>query len=389
MTSAVRPLTVLYLDINTEWRGGQRQLLWMGEGLRRHGGRPIFALRTGVPLAERARASGIEVIAIDPLIAEWGPWTVLRLRRVIRREKIAIVHAQSGHTMALAALASAGTPAKIVFARRVSTPLRNNRPTRWKYARAHRLISVSRAGVDGLLRAGVNPDRVRVIPSGVPLGKPAAPASAELLSSLGVPAGVPLAVLVGSLSAAKDPSTFIRAIEVARREVPALHALIVGDGPLRESLAAEILALGLDRVVHLTGFRTDPESLEAAASVVVLTSKSLEGTPGVLLDALVLGKPIVATDVGGVPEVIEDGVSGLIAPPGDPDAIGKSIARVLRDRALAARLSDGAIARAPTFSIENTVNGTMDVYRELLDDNVIESHGAMKQQMVRNATSVE
>jgi glycosyltransferase involved in cell wall biosynthesis len=370
VTGNLSPLTILYLDINTEWRGGQRQLLWMGEGLRRRGGRPIFALRTGVPLAERARASGIEVVAIDPLIAEWGPWTVLRLRRIIKREEVAIVHAQSGHTMALAALASAGTRAKIVFARRVTTPLRSNRPTRWKYARAHRLISVSRAGVDGLLRAGVEPDRVRVVPSGVPLAKPVAPASPAVLSSLGVPEGAPLAVLVASLSEAKDPSTFVRAIEVARREVPALHALIVGDGPLREPLAAEISALGLDRFVHLTGFRTDPEALEAAASVVVLTSRSLEGTPGVLLDALALGKPIVTTDVGGVPEVIEDGVSGLIVPIGDVDALGRSIARVLREPALTAALSAGAKARAPMFSIENTVDRTMDVYRELLGDRV-------------------
>jgi len=370
VTGESAPLTILYLDINTEWRGGQRQLLWMGEGLRRRGGRPIFALRSGVPLAERARASGIEVIAIDPLIAEWGPWTVLRLRRVIRRERVEIVHAQSGHTMALAALASAGTRAKIVFARRVTTPLRSNRPTRWKYARAHRLISVSRAGVEGLLRAGVKPDRVRVVPSGVPIASPAAPASAELLSSFGVPAGAPLAVLVASLSAAKDPSTFVRAIDVARREVPALHALIVGDGPLRESLASEISALGLDRIVHLTGFRTDPEALEAAASVVVLTSRSLEGTPGVLLDALALGKPIVATNVGGVPEVIEDGVSGLIVPIGDADSLGHAIARVVREPALAAVLGAGARARAPMFSIENTVERTMDVYRELLGDRV-------------------
>ncbi|MBA2683372.1 MAG: glycosyltransferase, partial [Gemmatimonadaceae bacterium] len=166
MTGAPAPLTILYLDINTEWRGGQRQLLWMGEGLRRHGGRPIFALRTGVPLAKRAREAGIEIVAIDPLIAEWGPWTVLRLRRVIRRERVSIVHAQSGHTMALAALAALGTGAKIVFARRVTTPLRGNRPTRWKYARADRLISVSRAGVAGLLAAGVRPERVRVVPSG-------------------------------------------------------------------------------------------------------------------------------------------------------------------------------------------------------------------------------
>ena len=271
------------------------------------------------------------------------------------------------------ARSASGTPersAKIVFARRVTTPLRSNRPTRWKYARAHRLISVSRAGVEGLLRAGVKPDRVRVVPSGVPIASPAAPASAELLSSFGVPAGAPLAVLVASLSAAKDPSTFVRAIDVARREVPALHALIVGDGPLRESLASEISALGLDRIVHLTGFRTDPEALEAAASVVVLTSRSLEGTPGVLLDALALGKPIVATNVGGVPEVIEDGVSGLIVPIGDADALGRAIARVVREPALAAVLGAGARARAPMFSIENTVERTMDVYRELLGDRV-------------------
>jgi glycosyltransferase involved in cell wall biosynthesis len=370
VTEARAPLTILYLDINTEWRGGQRQLLWMGEGLRRHGGRPIFALRTGVPLAARARASGIEVIAIDPLIAEWGPWTVLRLRRVIRRERVAIVHAQSGHTMALATLASAGTRAKIVFARRVSTPLRTNRPTRWKYARAHRLISVSRAGVDGLLRVGVKPDRVRVIPSGVPLSQLAAPATPELLASLGVPAGAPLAVFVASLSGAKDPSTFVRAIQVARRTVPELHALVVGDGPLREPLAGEISALGLDDFVHLVGFRTDAESMEAAASVVALTSKSLEGTPGVLLDALALGKPIVATDVGGVTEVIEHDISGLIVPIGDANALGAAIARVMRDPALAARLSAGARARAPMFSIENTVSRTLEVYRELLAEPV-------------------
>lgn len=366
MTGVPAPLVVLYVDINTEWRGGQRQLLWIGEGLRRHGGRPLFALRTGVPLAARASAAGIEVIAIDPLIAEWGPWTVLRLRRVIRREHVSIVHAQSGHTMALAALASLGTAARVVFARRVTTPLRRNRPTRWKYARAQRLISVSRAGVDGLLRVGVDPARVRVVPSGVPLANPAAPATAELLASLGVATGAPLAVMVGSLSAAKDPSTFLRAIAAARREVPALNGLLVGDGPLRDTLSEEIRALGLENAVHLTGFRSDPEALEAAASVVVLTSKSLEGTPGVLLDALVLGKPIVATNVGGVPEVIEDGISGLLVPIGDANALGAAIASVLRDTSLAARLSAGARARAPMFSIEHTVERTIAIYRELL-----------------------
>jgi glycosyltransferase involved in cell wall biosynthesis len=188
----------------------------------------------------------------------------------------------------------------------------------------------------------------------------------ELLESFGVSRGAPLAVLVASLSEAKDPLTFVRAIAVARREVPALHALLVGDGPLRDALESEISALGLGGFVHLTGFRTDPESLEAAASVVVLTSKSLEGTPGVLLDALAVGVPIVATNVGGVPEVIEHEVSGLIVPIGDAEAVGHAIVRVLRDAPLASRLSAGGRARAPLFSIENTVDRTMEVYRELL-----------------------
>ena len=104
--------------------------------------------------------------------------------------------------------------------------------------------------------------------------------------------------------------------------------------------------------------------------MVVLTSKSLEGTPGVLLDALALGKPIVTTNVGGVPEVIENGESGLIVPIGDAEALGHSIARLLQNPVLAAKLSAGAAARAPMFSIENTVSRTIAVYRELLDERM-------------------
>ncbi|MBK5187823.1 MAG: glycosyltransferase family 4 protein [Gemmatimonadaceae bacterium] len=85
-----------------------------------------------------------------------------------------------------------------------------------------------------------------------------------------------------------------------------------------------------------------------------------------LLDALALGKPIVATKVGGVPEVIEDGHSGLLVPIGDEQALGRAIARVLLDARLSDDLSAGARARAPMFTIEKTVDRTMDIYRELL-----------------------
>ncbi|HEX6537387.1 MAG TPA: glycosyltransferase family 4 protein [Gemmatimonadaceae bacterium] len=358
-------LTVLYMDIGRDWRGGQRQILWMGEGLLRHGGRPIFALRPGAPLGERARAAGIEVVEIDPAFAEFGPWTVLRLRRLVRRERVAILHPQSGHTMALAALAAAGTGAKIVFARRTSFAMRDDAGTRLKYGRADRIISVSRAGLEALVRAGLDPARMEVIPSGIHPLRDTVPASAATLASFGVPSGAPLVVMVGALTGVKDPLTFARAVAAARRRVRALHALLVGEGPLRAAVEAEARTLGIADALHLTGFRADTESLIAAADVACLTSTS-EGTPGVLIDALALARPIVATAVGGVSEVVIDGESGLLAPAGDAGALGEAIARVLGDPLLAARLSEGAHARAREFTIDRTVSRTIAVYERLL-----------------------
>lgn len=349
------------MDFGTAWRGGQRQILWMGEGLARRGGRPIFALRPGAELASRARRSGIEVVDVDPAFPEIGPWTALRIRRLIARERVDILHPQSGHTLAMAALAAAGTRARIVFARRTTFPLRRNPGTRLKYSRADRIISVSHAGVDELLRAGVDPSRIDVVPSGIPLDQRASAASPELLASFGVPPGAPLAVMVGALTDVKDPITFVRSVAVAKRRVPTLHALLVGEGHLRSVVEAEVHALELDDTIHLTGFRDDHASLIAAGNVAVLSSK-MEGTPGVLIDALALARPIVATAAGGVPEVVEHEVSGLLAPVGDPDMLGGAIARVLLDASLAARMSAAAAASAQRFSIDATVDQTMASY---------------------------
>jgi glycosyltransferase involved in cell wall biosynthesis len=360
-----RRITVVYMDLGTAWRGGQRQMLWMAEGLRRAGGRAIFALRPRAVLAERARASGLDVVHVDPTIAELGPWTVMRLRRLISRERVDILHPQGGHDLALAAMASLGTNARVVFARRTTFSVRRNLGTRLKYARADRIISVSHAGVGALLEAGLDPSRIEVIPSGIPVPREVAPVSREALAHYGVEPGDPLVVMVGAVTDQKDPITFVRAIAVARRAVPRLRALLVGEGNRRGEVEGEVRALGLGEVVRLTGFRSDSESFIAAADVVCLSSAT-EGTPGVLLDALALGRPIAATAAGGVSEVVEDGVSGLLTPVGDADALGASIARILLDPALAGQLSAAARSRASLFSIDRTVARTLAVYERTL-----------------------
>ncbi|MDE3129162.1 MAG: glycosyltransferase, partial [Gemmatimonadota bacterium] len=116
---------------------------------------------------------------------------------------------------------------------------------------------------------------------------------------------------------------------------------------------------------HLAGYRTDADELLAAATVCVLSSRE-EGMGSVLLDALFLGRPIAATRAGGIPEVVQDGVSGLLAPARDPDALGAAIGRLVNDPALARRVGDAARARAADFSVERMADATEAVYRDVL-----------------------
>ena len=367
-SAIARPLTVMYVDLNTVWRGGQRQIFWMAQGLKRRGGRPILALRPHAVLAQRARAAGLEVMPIDPLIAEWGPMTVMRLRRTVAREGVDILHPQCGHSMALCALAALGTNTRVIFARRVTSPLRSGKATRIKYGRADRFIAVCRAAVPALLDAGIDASRIDVVYSGVDLARQVEPATPATLAELGVPNGSgPLVVMVGALTQMKDPLTFVRAIDVARRAVPSVEALLVGDGPLRAPVEALMRQLGLEGTLHLAGFRADADSLMCAGQVVVLSSDgSAEGIGGVVIDAISFGRPVAATAAGGVPEVIENERTGLLVPIGDAQALGDAIVRLLTDEPLAKRLVAAGLARSRDFAIENTVDGTIAVYRKLL-----------------------
>ncbi len=357
-------MRILHLDTERGWRGGERQAFWLAVELARRGHLSTVAARSRHPLAQRVRDAGLPVVNCSPRF-EGDPLRVYRVRRAIRRFDIDIVHAHTGHDVTLGALAIVGTRAKLVISRRVDFRLRENPGTRWKYARASALIAVSRAVADVLVASGVERWRICVVPDGVDVHRDIPPASAATLSDLGIPPGAPLAVQVAQLVGHKDPVNFVRAVVRARRDVPALHGLLAGEGKLRPVVEAEIRAQGAEDYIHLAGFRTDADHLIAAASVFVLSSHE-EGMGSVLLDALFLGRPIAATRAGGIPEVVRDGIDGLLAPVRDPDALGAAIARLVNDPSLAGRLGDSARERAESFSVERMTDATERVYDAVL-----------------------
>jgi glycosyltransferase involved in cell wall biosynthesis len=357
-------MRILHVDTERGWRGGERQTLWLAAELARRGHVSVIAARRGEPLAERAAAAGIDVVDCAPA-SELDVRAAWRLRRTIRERRVDIVHAHTAHAVAVAAIATLRLGVPLIVARRVDFPLRANAGTRWKYGRAAVIVAVSRAVARVLERGGIPPGQIRVVPDGVDLDRAVSPASADTLRALGAAPGMPLVVQVAQLVGHKDPVNFVRAMRRVRERVRGVHALLVGDGPLRGAVEAEVRALDLGGVVHVAGYRTDADALLAAADVACLSSRD-EGMGSVLLDALAFGIPVAATSAGGIPEVIVHGESGLLAAPENPVALGDAIATLLEDPGLRARLSHNARERSHEFSVERMTDRTMSVYEEAL-----------------------
>ena len=338
-------------------------MLWLAAELERRGHNSVVAARPGEPLAVRSREAGLTVHECAPAF-EADPRAVLALRRRIVGSQIEIVHAHTAHAVGLGALATLGLDVPLVASRRVDFHLRRNFGTGWKYGRVAAIIAISHAVADVLVSDGIARERIEVVPDGTDVHRNIRPASREVLESLGVPAAAPLAVQVAQLVAHKDPLNFVRAIAAARRRVPALHALLVGDGPLRAEVEQAVRALGLTGTLHVAGYRQDADAMLAAADIVVLSSRE-EGMGSVLLDALYLGKAIAATRAGGIPEVIDDSVTGLLAPVGDPETLGAHIAALAVDSELAGRLGQAARLRANDFSVERMADRTLAVYERV------------------------
>ncbi|MEP6813403.1 MAG: glycosyltransferase [Actinomycetota bacterium] len=177
-----------------------------------------------------------------------------------------------------------------------------------------------------------------------------------------------LVVSVGRYRAEKNQALLLRAAELLTAERPRLRVLIVGIGELEDELRSQIAAHGLGEVAQLTGLRADAVDVAAAADVATLTSRR-EALGLTLIEAMAVGTPVIGTAVGGIPNVVDDGRTGLLIPDGDHVALARAIARLLDDRALALRLATAARKDvALRFSVEAMTAAYRAVYRRAIEE---------------------
>lgn len=347
------------------------------------------------PLATELSAAGVprHDLGARRLMDPRGLW---RFGRLLARERPDVVHAHGQDAAILAATARQFHPFPLAITRHVLDEPTNSLRLRLRAAaacvtfrRADAAVAVSDAVARRLAELSGLPHRaIHVIRNGVDVehfGRSSGERRSAVRAALAAGPDDPLVLVSAVLRDGKGHDVLLRSLPAVRARVPTARLLVAGDGEREAALRSQARTLGdgMADAVRFLGHRTDIPDLLAACDLVVLPSVA-EALPTALIEAAAAGRPVVATRVGGIPEVVVDGVSGLLVPPRDPAALADAIATLLLDRARARLYGTAArgIARS-RFSIDTQVARTLDLW------DVLRSRGSVASIAKRHSSWIE
>jgi glycosyltransferase involved in cell wall biosynthesis len=362
----------LHIDTAHTWRGGQNQVLLTVNGLRAIGHQTALVAHPDGELKRRA-AEGLDLIPLAPrtemdLSAAW------KLARVIKRLQPDVIHAHDPHGVAMAALARSLGAASLgpkmpalVAARRVDFHLKSNAFSRWKYRQVDCFIAASEAIRHMLVADGIPDDRAVTVHEGIDLDHVLSVPRVNVHETFWLPHQAPVIGNIAALVPHKGQRHLIDAAHEVVQTVPDARVLIFGEGELREPLERQVRDYHLEKHVLLPGFRTDVLGCLKDVDLFVMSSVT-EGLGTSLLDAMACARPIVATNAGGIPEVVEDGVTGMLVPPRDHHRLASAIVELLKNPDLRDRFGRAGFERLQQrFTLERMVNATAEVYAAVVD----------------------
>ncbi|CAI4032539.1 putative enzyme [Nitrospira tepida] len=371
-------IKVCHVTMGDLWAGAEVQLLALVDALVK---RPdlecsIVLLNEG-RLASELRALGVSVTVFPE--TKWHPGRLLReLTAYCRAGKFDLLHTHKYKDTILGTIAAArcGIRHVVRTVHGLTEPFRGVQSFRMGLyelcdslairLKVGRLIAVS-SQIEQVLSRRYGPEKVVQIHNGVQIGRiQRIRMPQETRQLLGIDPAHRLIGTVGRLTAVKGHEHFLEAAQRLLRDRRDLRFVIVGDGPLLDHLQDQARQLGVADYVTFLGHRDDTYDLIGAMDLFVLPSLH-EGIPMVLLEALTLARPVVASRVGGIPEVITDSIQGLLIPTADPTALAEACRRFLDDERLAERCGRAGLLRVQEdFSAESMGEKVAALYRELV-----------------------
>jgi glycosyltransferase involved in cell wall biosynthesis len=370
---------LLFTDADV-FAGTERHMFDLACALKDRGEQVAIACPTPAVLRDKSTAAGVEVVTIQKggLI----DWPAIRtLRRLLKTNAVDLIHAHNGRTALSAAIA-------VTLARRgrcVATQhfLQPNHASlhgpkavlshaahRWVSRSTHRFVAISEAVRDEMLRRGETPAaKITTVPNGMidPAVEAFTP-STEIRRDLGLSDDTPLIVCAARLEEEKDVASLVEAMSKVVTAHPTAVCVVAGEGSQKDVLLQQIQKNGLSEAVRLLGFRSDVLALINAADVFVLPSPA-EPFGLVLLEAMALGKPAIATQAGGPLEIVVPEETGLLVPPSSPEALAEALSRLLADAQLRQSMGQKGRERfCAHYTARRMAHDMVAVYQQALDE---------------------
>jgi len=324
-------------------------------------------------LAEVLQEQGIKTLSLN-VKEKFDVRGLFRLLRLLREEKTDILHTHLFHANLLGRIAGrmAGVPVIISHQHGVERSRSKVRSLLDRLTSRYADVVISTCEVVKqtlIKRDKIPPDKIRTIYKGVEITN-AEVKSSSARRNLGITSDVPVVGIVANLRSMKGHDTFLKAARMILNDVENARFLIVGGGPLEGKLKALAFKLGVSPQTIFTGFRDDVPSLLATMDVFVLPSL-WEGVPIAILEAMAMAKPVVATEVGGIPEIVVNGETGILVPPQNPKLLAEAIIALLQNRERAEAMGRAGRERVERcFTVERMVQQTEALYEELIKEKM-------------------
>ena len=364
--------SVLHIDTESKWGGGQKQTLYLVKELHARGVNTCIICKPRSELLHHCRRQDVPADQLNVRF-ELDFFAARKIARMFRRGNFNIIHAHTGHAHAAAVMAAGFVKptAPVVVTRRTIFKIKPGWLNNNKYIQPNiKYIAISTAVKDVLVQAGVADTNVQVIPIGIDLKSIEGPDNRPIevirqefeISSDDFVIGA-----VGGLVELKGHRFLLESVANLKDDVPEIKCIIVGAGTLRDSLENLTEKLGIHDRVVFTGFREDAMDIMRTFNVMVVPSLS-EGFSNVALEAMALGKPVIASDVGGLKDLVRDSENGILVPVKNGEEIALAVKRYHQNPDYAQQLGHQARHDVQNkFTLERMINSTNEYYEKILE----------------------
>lgn len=359
-------MSVIHVETGRHLYGGALQVLYLAQGLEERGVKSVLMVPRGSEIATAARQRWLRVEEFR--FRGEGDVTALgKMAWRFSRPDVEVVHLHSRRGAdTLGGVAAAAIRAPVVLTRRV-----DNRDVEWligaKYRLYRRIVAISGAVRDVLTDQGVPQDKISLVHSAVDATKWMTPRdAAERDREFDLQPGTPAGAMVAQFVSRKGHWVLVHALSILKRRGMRPSIVLFGRGPMRENVAALAEAAGVAGQIRFAGFRDDLHEWLGSFDLCVHPALK-EGLGVAALQAGAAGVPVVGARAGGIPEVIDDGRTGILCPPGDAGAVATAIAQLLQDSDAARAMGRRARERVESrFSVDAMVEGNLEVYRRVV-----------------------